>query len=161
MHFVQDSSDCSDACYFIAVITGFVNMVFSFWRFTNSSFCNCFLSARKESRYREPPPTPPGYTALSISDLGDGHQQTPTVPTSTVTHTGRRPPDYTTALQRSRMVTQSPDSHKAHQRLQRTRSPAEDQEGEEEEEGESMSSKVVALRKAKPVAQHTAGSPRP
>uniref|UniRef100_A0A8C5ES41 Rap guanine nucleotide exchange factor 2 n=1 Tax=Gouania willdenowi TaxID=441366 RepID=A0A8C5ES41_GOUWI len=46
-------------------------------------------------RYREPPPTPPGYTALTISDLAEG----------------RRPPDYTTALQRSRMVTQSPDSH--------------------------------------------------
>uniref|UniRef100_A0A8C9XCV1 Rap guanine nucleotide exchange factor 2 n=1 Tax=Sander lucioperca TaxID=283035 RepID=A0A8C9XCV1_SANLU len=45
------------------------------------------LLSRKESRYREPPPTPPG----------------------------RRPPDYTTALQRSRMVTQSPDSHLAHQ----------------------------------------------
>lgn len=126
----------------------------------SSSVILC-LSARKESRYREPPPTPPGYTALSISDLGDGHQQTPTATTSTLTHTGRRPPDYTTALQRSRMVTQSPDSHKAHQRLQRTRSPAEDQEAEEEEEGESKSSKVVALRKAKPVAQHTAGSPRP
>uniref|UniRef100_A0A674PA88 Rap guanine nucleotide exchange factor 2 n=1 Tax=Takifugu rubripes TaxID=31033 RepID=A0A674PA88_TAKRU len=116
---------------------------------------------RPSPRYREPPPTPPGYTALSISDLGDGHQQPPTATTSTLTHTGRRPPDYTTALQRSRMVTQSPDSHKAHQRLQRTRSPAEDQEAEEEEEGESKSSKVVALRKAKPVAQHTAGSPRP
>lgn len=142
-----------------------IDMAFLFRRFnvfiSNSSLYNPFLSARKESRYREPPPTPPGYTALSISDLGDGHQQAPAVPTSTVTHTGRRPPDYTTALQRSRMVTQSPDSHKAHQRLQRTRSPAEDQEGEEEEEGESMSSKVVALRKAKPVAQHTAGSPRP
>lgn len=147
------------------MITSFINMAILFRSFnvfiSNSSLYNHFLSARKESRYREPPPTPPGYTALSISDLGDGHQQTPTVPTSTVTHTGRRPPDYTTALQRSRMVTQSPDSHKAQQRLQRTRSPAEDQEGEEEEEGESMSSKVVALRKAKPVAQHTAGSPRP
>lgn len=149
----------------MAMITSLINTAFIFRRFSvdfsNSSLYNNFISARKESRYREPPPTPPGYTALSISDLGDGHQQTPTVPTSALTHTGRRPPDYTTALQRSRMVTQSPDSHKAHQRLQRTRSPAEDHEGEEEEEGESMSPKLVALRKAKPVAQHTAGSPRP
>lgn len=143
----------------IVLIIGF-HICFLCWVLPSSSLILC-LSARKESRYREPPPTPPGYTALSISDLGDGHQQPPAAPTSTVTHTGRRPPDYTTALQRSRMVTQSPDSHKAHQRLQRTRSPAEDQEAEEEEEGESKSSKVVALRKAKPVAQHTAGSPRP
>uniref|UniRef100_A0A669DVK3 Rap guanine nucleotide exchange factor 2 n=1 Tax=Oreochromis niloticus TaxID=8128 RepID=A0A669DVK3_ORENI len=47
-------------------------------------------------RYREPPPTPPGYTALTISDLAEDS-----------THPSRRPPDYTTALQRSRMVTQS------------------------------------------------------
>uniref|UniRef100_A0A8C7ZN40 Rap guanine nucleotide exchange factor 2 n=1 Tax=Oryzias sinensis TaxID=183150 RepID=A0A8C7ZN40_9TELE len=57
--------------------------------------------ARKDGRYREPPPTPPGYTALTISDLSEA------------THSGRRPPDYTTALQRSRMVTQSPDSHQS------------------------------------------------
>uniref|UniRef100_A0A673A1X6 Rap guanine nucleotide exchange factor 2 n=1 Tax=Sphaeramia orbicularis TaxID=375764 RepID=A0A673A1X6_9TELE len=61
------------------------------------------LISRKEGRYREPPPTPPGYTALTISDLAEGQ------------HPSRRPPDYTTALQRSRMVTQSPDSHQAHQ----------------------------------------------
>lgn len=128
----------------------------------------CVPSARKESRYREPPPTPPGYTALTISDLAEGQHPAPSVPTSTVTHTGRRPPDYTTALQRSRMVTQSPDSHQAHQGakqraggLHRTRSPAEEQEAEEEEEGESMSSKLIALRKPKPVAQHTPETPRP
>uniref|UniRef100_A0A3B4AJG3 Rap guanine nucleotide exchange factor 2 n=1 Tax=Periophthalmus magnuspinnatus TaxID=409849 RepID=A0A3B4AJG3_9GOBI len=56
------------------------------------------LLSRKESRYREPPPTPPGYTTTA-----------PTTTTSSASHTGRRPPDYTTALQRSRMVTQSPD----------------------------------------------------
>lgn len=128
----------------------------------------CVLSARKESRYREPPPTPPGYTALSISDLAEGQPPTQSVPTTTAAHTGRRPPDYTTALQRSRMVTQSPDSHQAHQGakqraggLHRTRSPAEEQEAEEEEEGESLSSKLIALRKAKPVAQHTPETPRP
>lgn len=63
------------------------------------------------------------------------------------------------------MVTQSPDSHGAQQGakqrggVQRTRSPAEEQEAEEEEEGESLSSKLIALRK--PVAQHTPETPRP
>uniref|UniRef100_A0A673A048 Rap guanine nucleotide exchange factor 2 n=1 Tax=Sphaeramia orbicularis TaxID=375764 RepID=A0A673A048_9TELE len=102
-----------------------------------------------KGRYREPPPTPPGYTALTISDLAEGQHPSPSVPTSTAGHSGRRPPDYTTALQRSRMVTQSPDSHQAHQSakqraggLHRTRSPAEEQEAEEEEEGESLSSKL-------------------
>ncbi|KAM7000445.1 rap guanine nucleotide exchange factor 2 isoform 26-T26 [Tautogolabrus adspersus] len=105
--------------------------------------------ARKESRYREPPPTPPGYTALTISDLAEGQHPTTPVPTSTTTHTGRRPPDYTTALQRSRMVTQSPDSHQAQQGakqraggLHRTRSPAEDEEAEEEEEEDEQVSAV-------------------
>uniref|UniRef100_A0AAR2KBJ6 Rap guanine nucleotide exchange factor 2 n=1 Tax=Pygocentrus nattereri TaxID=42514 RepID=A0AAR2KBJ6_PYGNA len=54
---------------------------------------------RKDGRYRDPPPTPPGYTALTISDV-----------TEATAHAGRRPPDYTTALQRSRLVTHSPDS---------------------------------------------------
>ncbi|XP_024118341.1 rap guanine nucleotide exchange factor 2 isoform X6 [Oryzias melastigma] len=97
--------------------------------------------ARKEGRYREPPPTPPGYTALTMSDLSEGQHPPPPAPTSTATHSGRRPPDYTTALQRSRMVTQSPDSHQAQQGSkhrgagpQRTCSPAEEQEPEEEEE---------------------------
>ncbi|XP_034545620.1 rap guanine nucleotide exchange factor 2 isoform X18 [Notolabrus celidotus] len=105
--------------------------------------------ARKESRYREPPPTPPGYTALTISDLAEGQHPTTPVPASTTAHTGRRPPDYTTALQRSRMVTQSPDSHQAHQGakqraggLHRTRSPAEDEEAEEEEEEDEQVSAV-------------------
>ncbi|KAM9376885.1 rap guanine nucleotide exchange factor 2 isoform 1-T1 [Pholidichthys leucotaenia] len=120
------------------------------------------LISRKEGRYREPPPTPPGYTALTISDLAEGQHPPASVPTSTTTHTGRRPPDYTTALQRSRMVTQSPDSHQgAKQRggLHRTRSPTEEQETEEEEEGESLTSKLVALRK--PLAHHTPETPRP
>ncbi|XP_043982634.1 rap guanine nucleotide exchange factor 2 isoform X10 [Gambusia affinis] len=124
-----------------------------------------FLS-RKEGRYREPPPTPPGYTALTLSDLAEGQHPPPPVPTTTVTHTSRRPPDYTTALQRSRMVTQSPDSHQAHQAtkhrggsLHRTRSPADEQEPDDEEEGESLSPKLVALRK--PLARHTPEAPRP
>uniref|UniRef100_A0A8D3AAK9 Rap guanine nucleotide exchange factor 2 n=1 Tax=Scophthalmus maximus TaxID=52904 RepID=A0A8D3AAK9_SCOMX len=126
-----------------------------------------FIS-RKEGRYREPPPTPPGYTALTISDLAEGQHPAPAAPAIAATHSGRRPPDYTTALQRSRMVTQSPDSHLAHQGakqrsggLHRTRSPAEEQEPDEEEEGESLSSKLVALRKPKRVAPHTPETPRP
>uniref|UniRef100_A0A3Q2PU57 Rap guanine nucleotide exchange factor 2 n=1 Tax=Fundulus heteroclitus TaxID=8078 RepID=A0A3Q2PU57_FUNHE len=118
--------------------------------------------ARKEGRYREPPPTPPGYTALTISDLAEGQHPPPAAPTPPATHSSRRPPDYTTALQRSRMVTQSPDSHQAHQAskhrggsLHRTRSPADEQEPEEEEEGESLPPKLVAVRK--PLAQ----TPRP
>uniref|UniRef100_H2N0W9 Rap guanine nucleotide exchange factor 2 n=1 Tax=Oryzias latipes TaxID=8090 RepID=H2N0W9_ORYLA len=112
--------------------------------------------ARKDGRYREPPPTPPGYTALTISDLSEA------------THSGRRPPDYTTALQRSRMVTQSPDSHQAQQGSkhrgagpQRTCSPAEGQEPEEEEEeeGESMSAKLVAVKRV--TSAHTPETPRP
>uniref|UniRef100_A0A1A8C7I5 Rap guanine nucleotide exchange factor 2 n=1 Tax=Nothobranchius kadleci TaxID=1051664 RepID=A0A1A8C7I5_NOTKA len=121
--------------------------------------------ARKEGRFREPPPTPPGYTALTISDMTDGQHPATSAPSTTATHSNRRPPDYTTALQRSRMVTQSPDSHQAHQGtkhwvggLHRTCSPTEDQE-EEEEDGESLCSKLVALRK--PVTQHSPETPRP
>ncbi|XP_012922454.1 rap guanine nucleotide exchange factor 2 isoform X3 [Heterocephalus glaber] len=49
------------------------------------------LVARKEGRYREPPPTPPGYVGIPIADF-EGPPP------------ARRPPDYTVALQRSRMV---------------------------------------------------------
>ncbi|XP_053734550.1 rap guanine nucleotide exchange factor 2 isoform X2 [Synchiropus splendidus] len=104
---------------------------------------------RKEGRYREPPPTPPGYTALTMSDVAEGQHASSPPPAPAASHTGRRPPDYTTALQRSRMVTQSPDSHQKQRAagLHRTRSPAEDEEPEEEEEGECRSSSlVVALR---------------
>uniref|UniRef100_A0A3P9AFB2 Rap guanine nucleotide exchange factor 2 n=1 Tax=Esox lucius TaxID=8010 RepID=A0A3P9AFB2_ESOLU len=130
------------------------------------------LITRKESRYREPPPTPPGYTALTISDFSEGQTPSPPPPAA---HSGRRPPDYTTALQRSRMVTQSPDSHHHHHHhqaqkppgagltkhpgLHRTRSPGEDQDPEEEEEGESLSPKLVALRKT--VAHTTSETSRP
>uniref|UniRef100_A0A1A8FMZ4 Rap guanine nucleotide exchange factor 2 n=1 Tax=Nothobranchius korthausae TaxID=1143690 RepID=A0A1A8FMZ4_9TELE len=102
--------------------------------------------ARKEGRFREPPPTPPGYTALTISDMTDGQHPASSAPSTTATHSNRRPPDYTTALQRSRMVTQSPDSHQAHQGtkhwvggLHRTCSPTEDQEEEEEDDDEQVS----------------------
>ncbi|KAM6221412.1 rap guanine nucleotide exchange factor 2 isoform 3-T3 [Rhynchocyon petersi] len=51
------------------------------------------LIARKEGRYREPPPTPPGYVGIPITDFPEGHS-----------HPARKPPDYNVALQRSRMV---------------------------------------------------------
>lgn len=132
----------------------------------------CVPEARKEGRYREPPPTPPGYTALTISDLPDGQTPSPPGPNSTTSATttpsSRRPPDYTTALQRSRMVTQSPDSQ-AHQTaskqrgngLRRGRNDEEDDEAaaEEEDEEEGESPKLVALRK--PRAQRTPRPPWP
>lgn len=49
--------------------------------------------ARKEGRYREPPPTPPGYVGIPIAEFAEG-----------VSHPTRKPPDYNVALQRSRMV---------------------------------------------------------
>ncbi|XP_061102416.1 rap guanine nucleotide exchange factor 2-like isoform X1 [Conger conger] len=92
------------------------------------------LITRKEGRFREPPPTPPGYTALSVAELGEGPA-----------HSGRKPPEYSVALQRSRMVARSCDSPlppslphgRAHcSRLPRFRSqgpPAQEEEEEEEE----------------------------
>uniref|UniRef100_A0A4W4F7I7 RA-GEF-1 n=1 Tax=Electrophorus electricus TaxID=8005 RepID=A0A4W4F7I7_ELEEL len=55
-------------------------------------------ATRREGRFREPPPTPPGYTALSVAEaeeVSHGH--------------GRRPPDYNAALQRSRLLKRSCD----------------------------------------------------
>ncbi|KAM7140150.1 rap guanine nucleotide exchange factor 2 isoform 1-T1 [Molossus nigricans] len=57
------------------------------------------LIARKEGRYREPPPTPPGYIGIPITDFPEGHS-----------HPTRKPPDYNVALQRSRMIARPPDS---------------------------------------------------
>ncbi|XP_065453989.1 rap guanine nucleotide exchange factor 2 isoform X23 [Chrysemys picta bellii] len=56
--------------------------------------------ARKEGRYREPPPTPPGYVGIPIADFAEGVSQ----PT-------RKPPDYNVALQRSRMVARTCETH--------------------------------------------------
>ncbi|XP_065110716.1 rap guanine nucleotide exchange factor 2 isoform X2 [Paramisgurnus dabryanus] len=55
------------------------------------------VASRREGRFREPPPTPPGYTALSLAET-DSPQ---------VHAHGRRPPDYNAALQRSRFVKRS------------------------------------------------------
>ncbi|XP_053111179.1 rap guanine nucleotide exchange factor 2 isoform X4 [Hemicordylus capensis] len=57
------------------------------------------LIARKEGRYREPPPTPPGYVGIPIADFTEG-----------VSHPARKPPDYNVALQRSRMVARSSEA---------------------------------------------------
>ncbi|KAG5270244.1 hypothetical protein AALO_G00190420 [Alosa alosa] len=99
---------------------------------------------RKEGRYRDPPPTPPGYTGLTLSDV----TMEGSVPAHahTLTHGGRRPPDYTTALQRSRLVTHSPDSQQAlaasadtHTRHTHSQDGGEEEEEEEEEEDEQVS----------------------
>ncbi|XP_037396279.1 rap guanine nucleotide exchange factor 2 isoform X6 [Pygocentrus nattereri] len=106
---------------------------------------------RKDGRYRDPPPTPPGYTALTISDV-----------TEATAHAGRRPPDYTTALQRSRLVTHSPDSQHPPAAGKPgppdPRATVEDQAQEMEEEGECLSPKLRAQRRRGP---HTAVPPRP
>ncbi|XP_068134949.1 rap guanine nucleotide exchange factor 2 isoform X5 [Hyperolius riggenbachi] len=60
------------------------------------------LIARKEGRYREPPPTPPGYVGIPIADFAEGHPQI-----------SRKPPDYNVALQRSRMMARRGDSEGA------------------------------------------------
>nr|KAF6402263.1 Rap guanine nucleotide exchange factor 2 [Rousettus aegyptiacus] len=57
------------------------------------------LIARKEGRYREPPPTPPGYVGIPIADFPEGPP-----------HPARKPPDYSVALQRSRMLARAPDA---------------------------------------------------
>ncbi|XP_060034866.1 rap guanine nucleotide exchange factor 2 isoform X8 [Erinaceus europaeus] len=61
------------------------------------SWTSC--STRKEGRYREPPPTPPGYIGIPITDFPEGHS-----------HPARKPPDYNVALQRSRMVARPADT---------------------------------------------------
>ncbi|KAM4675109.1 rap guanine nucleotide exchange factor 6 [Discoglossus pictus] len=54
----------------------------------------CVTSSKKDSRYREPPPTPPGYMGISLADIKEGPSHQPHL----------KPPDYSVALQRSKMV---------------------------------------------------------
>ncbi|KAK3523285.1 hypothetical protein QTP86_028520 [Hemibagrus guttatus] len=63
-------------------------------------------TGRREGNFREPPPTPPGYTARSLAEVEElGHNHN-----LVHSHTpGRRPPDYNTALQRSRLIKRSLD----------------------------------------------------
>uniref|UniRef100_A0A673ANT0 Rap guanine nucleotide exchange factor 6 n=1 Tax=Sphaeramia orbicularis TaxID=375764 RepID=A0A673ANT0_9TELE len=68
----------------------------------------CITSPAKDERYRAPPPTPPGYQGLALGDLGltdgvgggPGGSLPPRPP-------HLRPPDYSVALQRSKLM-QSP-----------------------------------------------------
>uniref|UniRef100_A0A2K6GW86 Rap guanine nucleotide exchange factor 6 n=1 Tax=Propithecus coquereli TaxID=379532 RepID=A0A2K6GW86_PROCO len=55
----------------------------------------CVTSPKKDDRYREPPPTPPGYMGISLADLKEGP------------HTHLKPPDYSVAVQRSKMMRNS------------------------------------------------------
>ncbi|XP_047411990.1 rap guanine nucleotide exchange factor 6 isoform X4 [Sciurus carolinensis] len=52
----------------------------------------CVTSPKKDDRYREPPPTPPGYMGISLADLKEGP------------HLHLKPPDYSVAVQRSKMM---------------------------------------------------------
>ncbi|XP_004836696.1 rap guanine nucleotide exchange factor 6 isoform X3 [Heterocephalus glaber] len=55
----------------------------------------CVTSPKKDGRYREPPPTPPGYMGISLADLKEGP------------HPHLKPPEYSVAVQRSKMVPSS------------------------------------------------------
>lgn len=59
--------------------------------------------SRREGHFREPPPTPPGYTAVSLAEAD----------TNSHAH-GRRPPDYSAALQRSRFLKRTCDPPPLH-----------------------------------------------
>lgn len=52
----------------------------------------CVTSPKKEDRYREPPPTPPGYMGISLADVKEGP------------HLHLKPPDYSVAVQRSKLM---------------------------------------------------------
>ncbi|XP_061790157.1 rap guanine nucleotide exchange factor 6 isoform X3 [Nerophis lumbriciformis] len=68
----------------------------------------CITSPAKDERYRAPPPTPPGYQGLALGDLKDcvvvagGPSGTPPPRPPHL-----RPPDYSVAMQRSKLL-QSP-----------------------------------------------------
>ncbi|XP_078086952.1 rap guanine nucleotide exchange factor 6 isoform X9 [Mustelus asterias] len=59
----------------------------------------CVTAAQRDGRYREPPPTPPGYVGIPIADVKEGGHHHPRL----------KPPDYNVALQRSRMIAQTCD----------------------------------------------------
>uniref|UniRef100_A0A8C3IMK3 Rap guanine nucleotide exchange factor 6 n=1 Tax=Chrysemys picta bellii TaxID=8478 RepID=A0A8C3IMK3_CHRPI len=53
----------------------------------------CVTSPKKDDRYREPPPTPPGYMGISLADIKEGSPH----------HPHLKPPDYSVAVLRSKM----------------------------------------------------------
>ncbi|XP_051869216.1 rap guanine nucleotide exchange factor 6 isoform X4 [Pristis pectinata] len=59
----------------------------------------CVTAAQRDGRYREPPPTPPGYVGIPIAHIKEGGRH----------HPHLKPPDYSVALKRSRMVPQTSD----------------------------------------------------
>nr|XP_004666644.1 rap guanine nucleotide exchange factor 6 isoform X4 [Jaculus jaculus] len=52
----------------------------------------CVTSPKKGDRYREPPPTPPGYMGISLADLKEAPRP------------HLKPPDYSVAVRRSKMM---------------------------------------------------------
>lgn len=54
----------------------------------------CVTSPKEDNRYREPPPTPPGYMGISLADIKEGSPH----------HPHCKPPDYSVAVQRSKML---------------------------------------------------------
>ncbi|KAJ8276724.1 hypothetical protein COCON_G00084760 [Conger conger] len=55
------------------------------------------MCVRADDRFRGPPPTPPGYQGISLGDVQHGVPRPPHL----------KPPDYSVALQRSKLL-QSP-----------------------------------------------------
>ncbi|XP_030649713.1 rap guanine nucleotide exchange factor 6 [Chanos chanos] len=54
----------------------------------------CVTSPTKDNRYRAPPPTPPGYHGLALGEVQEGGLRPPHL----------QPPDYSVALQRSKLL---------------------------------------------------------
>lgn len=81
-------------------ISWFFNVLFPFFFFFNISIAYflcpvyCVTSPKKDDRYREPPPTPPGYMGISLADIKEGSPH----------HPHLKPPDYSVAVQRSKML---------------------------------------------------------
>nr|XP_014340172.1 PREDICTED: rap guanine nucleotide exchange factor 6 [Latimeria chalumnae] len=54
----------------------------------------CVTSPPKDDRYREPPPTPPGYVGIPLVEIKEGSSHHPRL----------KPPDYSVAVRKSKMV---------------------------------------------------------
>ncbi|XP_076024434.1 rap guanine nucleotide exchange factor 6 isoform X4 [Genypterus blacodes] len=64
----------------------------------------CVTSPAKDERYRAPPPTPPGYQGLALGDLGLTADGVAGGPIGLPRPPHLRPPDYSVALQRSKLL---------------------------------------------------------